>query len=86
MMPGPEQDESHGGEDVPIYSVGPMSHLLTGVHEENFIAHVMAYSACVGAYKDDCPRSHGVAAAKTTWTASPLLMVAAATRHFSARL
>lgn len=26
MMPGPDTDESHGGEDVPIYAIGMYSH------------------------------------------------------------
>ncbi|XP_048779091.2 alkaline phosphatase-like [Ostrea edulis] len=42
--------ETHGGEDVAIYARGPMSHLLHGVHEQNYIAHVMAYASCVGDY------------------------------------
>ncbi|KAL3859530.1 hypothetical protein ACJMK2_009746 [Sinanodonta woodiana] len=44
----PMQHETHGGEDVAVYSRGPMSHLLTGVKEQNYIAFVMAHSACVG--------------------------------------
>lgn len=39
-----------------IYARGPMSHLFHGVHEQNYIAHVMAYASCVGMYSDqkDC--------------------------------
>ena len=44
--------ETHGGEDVAIYARGPMSHLFHGVHEQHYIAHVMAYASCVGDYKD----------------------------------
>jgi hypothetical protein len=34
---------------------GPFSHLIHSVHEQNYIAYVMAYSACIGPYKgDDC--------------------------------
>merc|ERR1712223_1953897 len=47
MMPGPDESESHGGEDVSVYATGPMSHLLNGVYEQSFIADVMAYSACL---------------------------------------
>jgi hypothetical protein len=41
-----------------------MSYLLTGVHEQNEIAHVMAYSSCVGDYanQNEC------AASLTGWT------------------
>ena len=44
----PMDSETHSGEDVPIYSRGPMAHLLTGVIEQNVIAYVMAHAACVG--------------------------------------
>ena len=44
----PMDYETHSGEDVPIYSRGPMAHLLTGVKEQNVIAYVMAHAACVG--------------------------------------
>ncbi|XP_053378939.1 alkaline phosphatase-like isoform X1 [Mercenaria mercenaria] len=44
------ESETHGGEDVAIYAQGPMSHLFHGVHEQNYIAHVMAYASCVGSY------------------------------------
>ncbi|XP_053391981.1 alkaline phosphatase, tissue-nonspecific isozyme-like [Mercenaria mercenaria] len=37
--------ETHGGEDVAIYAQGPMAHLIHGVQEQNYIAHVMAYSS-----------------------------------------
>jgi len=33
--------ESHGGEDVAIYAVGPGAHLIHGVQEQNVIFHVM---------------------------------------------
>ncbi|XP_069679689.1 alkaline phosphatase 4-like isoform X2 [Periplaneta americana] len=42
------EDETHGGEDVPVFSTGPSSYLLTGVFEQNYIAHVMGYAACMG--------------------------------------
>ena len=31
-----------------------MSHLFNGVHEQNYIAHAMAYASCVGTNKDHC--------------------------------
>lgn len=33
-----------------------MAHLLSGVHEQNFIAHAMAYASCVGDYANKCDR------------------------------
>ncbi|XP_038075941.1 alkaline phosphatase-like [Patiria miniata] len=44
----PRESETHGGEDVAIYANGPMSHLFHGVHEQNYIAHVVRYAACLG--------------------------------------
>ena len=35
-------DETHGGEDVPLYADGPQAHLLRGVLEQHVIFHVMA--------------------------------------------
>ncbi|CAL8272581.1 unnamed protein product [Arctogadus glacialis] len=50
----PLDSETHGGEDVAIYARGPMAHLFHGVKEQNYVAHVMAYAACLPPYKD-CP-------------------------------
>lgn len=40
--------ETHGGDDVAIFALGPQSSLFTGVLEQNVIAHLMAYASCVG--------------------------------------
>ena len=37
----PLADETHGGEDVPLYADGPQAHLFHGVIEQNVIFHVM---------------------------------------------
>nr|XP_033815133.1 intestinal-type alkaline phosphatase-like [Geotrypetes seraphini] len=50
----PLDSETHGGEDVVIFSKGPMAHLFHGVQEQTYVAHVMAYAACLEPYKD-CP-------------------------------
>ncbi|KAK7097558.1 alkaline phosphatase, tissue-nonspecific isozyme-like isoform X1 [Littorina saxatilis] len=50
----PMNYETHAGEDVGIYATGPMSHLFHGVHEQNYIAHVMAYASCVGPNTQHC--------------------------------
>lgn len=44
----PLVDETHGGEDVPVYATGPGSFLIRGSFEQNYVAHVMSYVACVG--------------------------------------
>lgn len=46
----------HGGEDVTVYATGPMAHLFHGVHEQSYVAHVMARAACIGRNSGDkCP-------------------------------
>ncbi|XP_022104207.1 alkaline phosphatase-like isoform X3 [Acanthaster planci] len=52
----PMRGETHAGEDVAIYANGPMSHLFHGVHEQNYMAHVVRYTACLGDKKhcEDC--------------------------------
>ncbi|XP_066565330.1 alkaline phosphatase, intestinal, tandem duplicate 1 isoform X2 [Amia ocellicauda] len=56
----PLNTETHGGEDVAIYARGPMAHLFHGVKEQNYIAHVLAYAACLEPYTD-CPPEAGAA-------------------------
>ena len=41
-------DETHGGEDVGIWAIGPWAHLFKGTLEQNVIPHIMAYASCVG--------------------------------------
>ncbi|KAF3835222.1 hypothetical protein F7725_027780 [Dissostichus mawsoni] len=54
----PLDSETHGGEDVAIYAKGPMAHLFHGVKEQNYVAHVMAYAACLEPYTDCPPHPH----------------------------
>ncbi|XP_068249188.1 alkaline phosphatase-like [Palaemon carinicauda] len=54
-MPTYYDSETHGGEDVAAFAIGPMAHLFHRVHEQSYVAHVMAYASCIGPYKD-CPR------------------------------
>uniref|UniRef100_A0A3B5L9J5 Alkaline phosphatase n=1 Tax=Xiphophorus couchianus TaxID=32473 RepID=A0A3B5L9J5_9TELE len=64
----PLDAETHGGEDVAIYAKGPMAHLFHGVKEQNYVAHVMAYAACLEPYKN-CPPHHHT----TQLTTTPLI-------------
>ncbi|XP_063596573.1 alkaline phosphatase-like [Penaeus indicus] len=47
-VPLPPISETHGGEDVAVWAAGPMAHLFHRTHEQHYVAHVMAYAACVG--------------------------------------
>ncbi|XP_012514782.1 PREDICTED: intestinal-type alkaline phosphatase [Propithecus coquereli] len=48
----PLSSETHGGEDVAVFARGPQAHLVHGVQEQSFIAHVMAFAACLEPYTD----------------------------------
>ncbi|XP_065115459.1 intestinal-type alkaline phosphatase [Paramisgurnus dabryanus] len=48
----PLDSETHGSEDVAIFAKGPMAHLFHGVQEQSYIAHAMAYAACLEPYTD----------------------------------
>ncbi|MGB1519263.1 MAG: alkaline phosphatase [Limisphaerales bacterium] len=37
--------ETHAGEDVAVFAIGPMAHLIRGVIEQNFLYHVMRYAS-----------------------------------------
>ncbi|XP_070685154.1 alkaline phosphatase, tissue-nonspecific isozyme [Pempheris klunzingeri] len=50
----PTESATHSGEDVVVLARGPMAHLFQGVQEQNYIAHAMAYAACVGADQRHC--------------------------------
>ncbi|GBP57167.1 Alkaline phosphatase, tissue-nonspecific isozyme [Eumeta japonica] len=44
----PRQWATHGGEDVPVYALGPMATILfAGVVEQSYIPHAIAYAACL---------------------------------------
>lgn len=44
----PRGSETHGGEDISIYAIGPWSHLFTGNMEQHVIPHLMAHASCIG--------------------------------------
>ncbi|XP_038196956.1 intestinal-type alkaline phosphatase 1-like [Arvicola amphibius] len=48
----PLSSETHGGEDVAIFARGPQAHLVHGVQEQSYIAHVMAFAGCLEPYSD----------------------------------
>uniref|UniRef100_A0AAQ4NSZ5 Alkaline phosphatase n=1 Tax=Gasterosteus aculeatus aculeatus TaxID=481459 RepID=A0AAQ4NSZ5_GASAC len=50
----PTKSATHSGEDVAVLARGPMAHLFQGVNEQSYVAHAMAYAACVGADVRHC--------------------------------
>lgn len=43
----PKHSETHGGEDVAAFAIGPWSHLVTGTMEQNLIFHIMDHAGQV---------------------------------------
>ena len=41
----PLSSETHAGEDVGVYAIGPGAHLVTGTNEQSFLFHVMDFAA-----------------------------------------
>ena len=73
--------ETHAGEDVAVFARGPWAHLMHGVQEQTFVAHVMAFAACVEPYTTDCnpqPRSGPSDAAHQAACPSSLTLLAGA--------
>ncbi|KAK4318054.1 hypothetical protein Pmani_010929 [Petrolisthes manimaculis] len=52
----PRKYETHGGEDVPVYAIGPGSHLFTGTVEQTYIAHAIAHAACIADDNSHCEK------------------------------
>lgn len=52
------KDDTHGGEDVGVYAIGPYSHLFRGTFEQNYIAHVIAYAACFKDWPSHCDSAY----------------------------
>ncbi|CAG5028500.1 unnamed protein product [Parnassius apollo] len=55
----PKQWATHGGEDVPVYALGPMATILfTGVVEQSYIPHAIAYAACLAHQSRRCMKTN----------------------------
>ncbi|XP_001603241.1 alkaline phosphatase 4 [Nasonia vitripennis] len=52
------KDETHGGEDVGVYAIGPYAHLFRSTFEQNYIAHVVAYAACFKDWPSHCDQAY----------------------------
>lgn len=52
MSTVPRDSETHGGDDVGVYALGPWSHLFVGNYEQNNIPIAMAFAAKIGPYVD----------------------------------
>lgn len=43
-------ENTHGGSDVAVHAIGPMSHLFHRVHEQSYVAHAISYAARLGRF------------------------------------
>ena len=50
----PLSGETHGCEDMAVFARGPRAHLVHGVQEQSFVAHVLAFAVCLEPYATDC--------------------------------
>ncbi|KAJ8961656.1 hypothetical protein NQ318_021253 [Aromia moschata] len=56
----PRQWATHGGEDVPVYALGPLATTLfyslisISTFDQSYIPHAIAYSACLGEHRLRC--------------------------------
>jgi len=48
---------TNGADDVPIYAVGPMAHLIHKVHQQSYIGHVIRYASCIGGVTAHCEQA-----------------------------
>ncbi|KAM6152772.1 LOW QUALITY PROTEIN: intestinal-type alkaline phosphatase-like [Erethizon dorsatum] len=68
----PLASETHGGEDVAVFARGPQAHLMHGVQEQSYIAHLMAFAGCLEPYTDcDLPQADHSGATDAPMDASP---------------
>ncbi|XP_069689290.1 alkaline phosphatase-like isoform X3 [Periplaneta americana] len=51
----PRTWSTHGGEDVPVFAMGPLASVLfSGTFDQSYIPHAIAYIACLGEYAKRC--------------------------------
>ena len=67
-------ESNHGGEDVALYSKGPFAHLFHGLHDQSYVAHVIAYSSCIGAYQNNGHCNQNSATTKSQMTGLTLVL------------
>ncbi|CAH2048805.1 unnamed protein product, partial [Iphiclides podalirius] len=54
----PLDSETHGGEDVAVFALGPWQHLFTSSYEQSAIPHLMAYAMCLTEEKHENCNKH----------------------------
>ena len=65
----------HGGSDIAVFAKGPFSHLFHNVHEQSYVAYVIAYAAKIGPYSDRPSHGPHPNSASLTSVSLPLLTI-----------
>lgn len=53
----PKSWGNHGGEDVPLFAVGPLSStLFTGTFDQTYIPQAISYALCISIHSERCNR------------------------------
>ncbi|KZC03755.1 Alkaline phosphatase, tissue-nonspecific isozyme, partial [Dufourea novaeangliae] len=48
---------THGGEDVPVFAIGPLANVLfSGSIDQSYIPHAISYAGCLGHHASRCSR------------------------------
>ncbi|KAL6259664.1 hypothetical protein P5V15_009580 [Pogonomyrmex californicus] len=65
---------THGGEDVPVFAIGPLAGaLFSGSIDQSYIPHAIAYAACLAHHASRCSRDPtNNANASDTMNAAPI--------------
>ncbi|XP_072760654.1 alkaline phosphatase [Anoplolepis gracilipes] len=64
---------THGGEDVPVFAVGPLaSTLFSGSVDQSYIPHAIAYAACLAHHASRCSRDPAGSNASDTMSSAPI--------------
>ncbi|XP_070161608.1 alkaline phosphatase isoform X2 [Polyergus mexicanus] len=64
---------THGGEDVPVFAIGPLaSTLFSGSVDQSYIPHAIAYAACLAHHASRCSRDPVGGNASDTMSSAPI--------------
>lgn len=50
----PRNWATHSGEDVPVFSTGPLHNIFGGSFDQTYLPHAISYVACLGPFHDRC--------------------------------
>nr|AVD96955.1 ALP-6 [Nilaparvata lugens] len=78
----PLEYETHGGDDVAVFSRGPWAHLLTGNYEQNYIPLVMGFAAKIGPTGDIAHPSSSSITHTSSFQLVSLFVIFSLAKHF----